>query len=457
MEDSVALLSPEEAEKKSVEQMAKALEANLSAGLSKSKAEERRIQFGKNELEVRKENPFLIFLSFFWGPIPWTIETAAVLSCIIKHWVDFFIILTLLLFNAVIGFIQRYKARSVIEELQKKLALQAFVLREGKWGAIPAMELVPGDIIRLQAGNVVPADVKLCAGEYLSVDQSALTGESLLSDKKRGGLAYSGTLVKKGEMQGLVYATGGRTFFGKTASLVSHAHKVSHFNQAIFQIGKSLILISILLAVLLVTVMLLQGTSFLALVQFALILVVASIPAAMPAVLTVIMSSGAVDLAREQAVVSHLESIEEMAGMDVLCSDKTGTLTKNELSFSEPYFLEASGEKELLTAAAAASEEETEDPIDRLIYRSVESRDVLDELKKSPWRFVPFDPVSKRSESEFQTENGLLRFVKGAPQVVMEWCAPKEEDKIKLVAQVEDYAGRGLRTLGIGKEENGKR
>ena len=325
------IISGDEAKEKSTENLFAQLDSSPQ-GLTGDEAERRLAQYGPNALEEKKVNPVLKFLSYFWGPIPWMIEVAAVLSALVKHWVDLIIILVLLVFNGVVGFWQEYQAANAVEALKKQLALRARVKRNGKWQEVNAADLVPGDILRLRPGDIIPADAKLSEGDYLSVDQSALTGESLPVDKKPGDVAYSGSVAKQGEMVALVTATGSNTYFGKTAKLVSSAKSVSHFQKAVLTIGDYLIYLSLGLAALLVLTMLFRGASLFTLFQFALILIVASIPVAMPAVLSVTMAIGAVVLARMKAIVTRLESIEEMAGMDILCSDKTGTLTQNKLT-----------------------------------------------------------------------------------------------------------------------------
>ena len=252
------------------------------------------------------------------------------------------------MFNAVVGFWQEHQAANAVDALRKQLALKARVKRDGQWAEIDAAKLVPGDIVRLRPGDIIPADMRLTEGDYLSVDQSALTGESLPVDKKTGDISYSSSIAKQGEMVALVTATGAGTFFGKTAKPVSSAHSVSHFQKAVLTIGNYLIYLSLGLAAILLLTMLYRGEPVLTLFQFALILVVAAIPVAMPAVLSVTMAMGAVVLAREKAILTKLEAIEEMAGMNILCSDKTGTLTQNKLTLGEPALFGARDAQELI-------------------------------------------------------------------------------------------------------------
>ncbi|MCW3141051.1 MAG: HAD-IC family P-type ATPase [Methanophagales archaeon] len=305
-------------------------------GLTREEAEKRLEKCGYNEITEKKANPLVKFFGYFWGPIPWMIEIAAALSAVIHHWADFWIITALLLVNAVVGFWHEHKAENAIELLKKRLSLNAKVLRDGTWQVVPSRELVPGDIVRVRLGDIVPADIKLISGDYVQVDESALTGESLPVEKHIADVAYAGSIIKQGEMTAVVYATAMNTYFGKTAKLVEVAKTESHFQKAVIKIGDYLIVLAAFLVVLIFMVALFRHESLLETLQFVLVLIVASIPVALPAVLSVTMAVGAAALARRKAIVSKLAAIEEMAGMDVLCSDKTGTLTQNKLTLSEP-------------------------------------------------------------------------------------------------------------------------
>ena len=437
------------AEHTQTEELMKRLEVTPQ-GLSDDEAVRRLTRFGANEISEKTTSPLLKFLSYLWGPIPWMIEAAAALSIIVHHWVDVAIIVALLLFNAVIGFWQEYQAGNAVAALKKKLALQSRVRRSGTWRRIEARELVPGDIIRLRLGDIIPADAKLIDGDYLSVDQSALTGESLPSSKEKGDIVYSGSVAKQGEMVALVTATGSQTFFGRTARLVADAGKPSHFQKAVLQIGNYLIYLSLGLVVVLVIVQLFRGTSFTELIQFALILTVASIPVAMPAVLSVTMAVGAVALSKMKAIVSRLESIEEMAGMDILCSDKTGTLTQNKLTLGTPQLFEAATDQELILTAALASKAENNDGIDLAVIDGLEDRQALDRYEALT--FVPFDPVSKRTEATIRDKDGhSFKVTKGAPQVVMDLAKLDQKHRVRAERVVNDMAAKGQRTLGVAR------
>ena len=306
-------------------------------GLSQAEAQKRLIQYGPNEIEEEKTNPFLKFLTYFWGPIPWMIEVAVILSGVLGHWPDFFIILVLLVSNAVIGFWEERQAGNAIAALRAQLAIKALVERDGKWITSSARELVPGDVIRVRLGDIVPADARLLAGDPVEVDQSALTGESLPATRISGDAVFSGSIIRQGEIGALVYATGANTYFGKTAQLVQEAHTVSHFQRAVLKIGTYLIILAMALVSAIIAVAILRGDPILTTLQFALVLTVASIPVAMPTVLSVTMAVGARLLAKKQAIVSRLVAIEELAGVDVLCTDKTGTLTQNKLTLGDPF------------------------------------------------------------------------------------------------------------------------
>ena len=249
-------------------------------GLADASIKDRIEQYGFNEISEKKVNPIVKFLSYFWGPIPWMIEVAAILSVIIHHWEDFWIISALLILNAIVGFWQEYKADDAINLLKKKLAIKARVLRGGKWGEISSRELVPGDVVRIRLGDIVPADIKLFDGALLSLDESSLTGESLPVEKHSGDVAFSGSIIRQGEMNGLVVATGMDTFFGKTAKLVEEVKRISHFQKAVIKIGNYLIVLAAFMIAIIFFASFFRHESFLDTLQFALVLIVAAIPVA---------------------------------------------------------------------------------------------------------------------------------------------------------------------------------
>jgi H+-transporting ATPase len=445
-------IDTKEAEQLSTDEAFKRLESS-SQGLASAEAQKRLQQFGRNALEEKRVGALRKFLGYFWGPIPWMIEVAAILSGVVRRWDDFVIILALLIFNAVIGFWQEFKAANALDALKKQLALKARALRDGKWGEVDAAELVPGDIVRLRLGDVIPADGKLIDGDYLSVDQSALTGESLPVNKKTGEIAYSGSVAKQGEMIALVTATGADTFFGRTAKLVESAGAVSHFQKAVLAIGDYLIYLSLGLVAILILVQLFRHAPFFELLQFALILTVASIPVALPAVLSVTMAVGALALSKMKAIVSRLQSIEEMAGIDILCSDKTGTLTQNKLTLGEPAVFEAADAGDLILAAALASKAEDKDSIDLAVIAGLSDPKALDLYTQTG--FVPFDPVSKRTEGEIKGHDGrTFKVTKGAPQVILELAHVEGEPAERAGKTIQELAAKGFRTLGVARTDD---
>jgi len=430
--------------------------AALSAttdGLTAAEAAERRKRHGRNEIADRRTHPLLKLLSYFWGPIPWMIEVAAALAAAVGDDTDLVIILTLLVFNAAVGFHQEHEAEGAIAQLKKQLALKARVRRDGAWAEVDARELVPGDVVRVRLGDVLPADLKLFDGDYLSVDQSALTGESLPVEKRAGDAAFSGSVVRQGEMVGLVTATGMATFFGRTARLVAEARPVSHFQRAVLAIGDYLIYLTVGLVAVLFLVQIHRGEPVLRVLEFALILTVAAIPVAMPAVLSVTMAVGAVALSKMRAIVSRLESIEEMAGMDVLCCDKTGTLTQNRLTLGTAVPIGALDAAELVRAAALASKVEDGDAIDVAVLEGLPGGEgVLAGYLQE--RFVPFDPVRKRTEAQVLDPRGArYRVTKGAPQVILDLCRPDADLKARAEGHVDAFARKGYRTLGVARSD----
>ena len=335
-------------------------------------------------LTEKKTNPFLKFLTYFWGPIPWMIEAAVILSALVRHWPDFFIILVLLFANAAVGFWEEYQAGNAIAALKAKLAIRARIRRDGKWSTVAARELVPGDVIRIRLGDIVPADARLLEGDPMEVDQSALTGESLPVTRKTGETVYSGSIVRQGGTDALVYGTGQNTYFGKTAQLVQEAHTVSHFQRAVLKIGDYLIVLAVVLVVLILAVALFRGDRMTTTLQFALVLTVAAIPVAMPTVLSVTMAVGARVLAAKQAIVSRLAAIEELAGMDVLCSDKTGTLTQNKLTLGEPFCVEGIEPEQIILSAALASRAGDQDTIDLAVLSGLKNDQALEGYTGGP-------------------------------------------------------------------------
>ncbi|WP_322782504.1 plasma-membrane proton-efflux P-type ATPase [Synechococcus sp. CBW1107] len=425
-------------------------------GLSQGEALRRLKQYGSNELAEKKTNQILKFLTYFWGPIPWMIEAAVVLSALAQHWPDFAIILLLLLANAGIGFWEEHQAGNAIAALKAKLAIKAQVKRDGQWTSVESRELVPGDVIHVRLGDIVPADARLLDGEPLQVDQSALTGESLPATRRCGEAVFSGSIIRRGEIDAMVYATGANTYFGKTAELVQAAHSVSHFQQAVLKIGNVLILLALALVTVIIAVAVLRGDPLLTTLQFALVLTVAAIPVAMPTVLSVTMAVGARQLTMRGAIVTRLAAIEELAGVDVLCSDKTGTLTKNALTLGDPFSVDssavASGPDLVIFTAALASRADNKDPIDRAVLDGLSEGQSLEDYQVV--HFQSFDPVHKRTEATVRGLDGVaFKVSKGAPQVILALSANAAQVKTAVERAINGFAARGFRSLGVARTD----
>jgi H+-transporting ATPase len=432
-----------------IEEVEKILDSS-SNGLTQAEAKKRLAQYGPNEIEEKKTNLFLKFLSYFWGPIPWMIEAAVILSAVARHWPDFGIIFILLLANAMVGFFEEREAGNAIAALKANLAIKARVKRDGKWVTPAARELVPGDIIRLRLGDIVPADARLLEGDPVEVDQSALTGESLPATRKPGEAVFSGSIIRRGEIGALVYATGTNTYFGKTAQLVQEAHSVSHFQKAVLKIGNYLIILAVALVVVIIGVAIYRGDPILTTLQFALVLTVAAIPVAMPTVLSVTMAVGARLLAKKKAIVSKLVAIEELAGVDVLCADKTGTLTQNKLTLGDPFCLDNVSADQVILWGALASRAENNDTIDLAVLGGIKDEDAMKGYKVT--HFQPFDPVHKRTEATVKGPDGKeFKVTKGAPQVIIELSENVGKMKSAIDKAVNDFAERGFRSLGVAK------
>jgi H+-transporting ATPase len=435
------------------------LQAKLGSsveGLTKAEAEKRLTQYGPNEIEEKKTSLFLKFLTYFWGPIPWMIEAAVILSAIARHWPDFIIIFFLLLANAVVGFWEEHQAGNAIAALKAKLAIKARVRRDGKWTTREARELVPGDVIRLRVGDIVPADARLLEGDQIEVDQSALTGESLPATRKSEEEVFSGSIVRQGEIGAMVYATGSNTYFGKTAQLVQEAHTVSHFQRAVLNIGNYLIILAAIMVTLIIAVAVFRGDPILTTLQFALVLTVAAIPVAMPTVLSVTMAVGARLLAKKEAIVTRLAAIEELAGVDVLCSDKTGTLTQNKLTLGDPFSVKSVSIEQVILNAALASRSDNQDTIDLAVLGGLKDDQALRGYQVV--HFQPFDPVHKRTEATVKDTDGKeFKTTKGAPQVILELSANAERVKSDVDKAVDEFAARGFRSLGVARaDQDGK-
>lgn len=412
-------------------------------GLTDAEAQKRLKQYGANEIPERRSHPFLALLRKFWGPIPWMLETTILLQILLGKGGEAAIIAALLIANAAISFVEEGRASKALEFLRHRLTATARVLRDGAWHSMASTGLVPGDVVHLRMGDLSPADVRIFEGEVL-LDQSALTGESMAVRSGAGAMAYAAAVVRHGEATGEIIATGQSTYFGKTAELVRTARSRSHLALTILKIVRVLIAIDAVLVTALLAYAALADLPLRDVLPFALILLVASVPVALPATFTLATALGAAELAGSGVLLTRLSAIEEAAGMDVLCSDKTGTLTENRLCLSGMQRFVATSEDELLEFAALACDPATQDPIDIAILDAANMRRLLNDAPPRT-NFVPFDPATRYSLGSYRQLNGELWVAKGAPQAVSALITAMP-DASEAVARL---AASGARVLAV--------
>jgi len=433
-------------------------------GLSVAEGAQRLEIFGPNKLEEKKESKFLKFLGFMWNPLSWVMEAAAIMAIALANgdgrppdWQDFVGIVCLLVINSTISFIEENNAGNAAAALMAGLAPKTKVLRDGKWSEEEAAILVPGDIISVKLGDIVPADARLLEGDPLKIDQSALTGESLPVTKHPGDEVFSGSTCKQGEIEAVVIATGVHTFFGKAAHLVDSTNNVGHFQMVLTAIGNFCICsIAIGMLIEIVVMYPIQHRKYRDGIDNLLVLLIGGIPIAMPTVLSVTMAIGSHKLSQQGAITKRMTAIEEMAGMDVLCSDKTGTLTLNKLSVDKnliEVFAKGVEKDHVVLLAARASRVENQDAIDAAMVGMLadpkEARAGIREI-----HFLPFNPVDKRTALTYIDNDGNWhRASKGAPEQILELCNCKEDFKKKAFAIIDKYAERGLRSLAVARQE----
>jgi H+-transporting ATPase len=422
------------------------------AGLTDAEARSRTEKLGYNEMREKARKPLMDFVSRLWGPVPWLLELTIVLSVVIGRYPEAGIILLLLLLNAAIGFHRSRSSQKALQLLKKRLALKAKILRDGRWSVRDSRDIVPGDVISIGLGDLIPADAKVIQGE-VSVDQSALTGESLPVSVRESGILYSSSLVQRGNAIALVLNTGQKTLFGKTAELVKTARPKSHQEELMLSLVKYSMYFSIGLLLFVIADAVLVRSSLLTTVTFSLIFLIAAIPAAMPAVFSIVLTVGATELAGKGVLVTKLDSIEDAASLEVLCLDKTGTITQNRLSVADPIPSPGFAKVDVVKMAALASSEEFKDIIDLAVIRYAQEihASIGDYRQVS---FTPFDPSTKMSGATVESVKGLhsFRVVKGAPQIIMALPGRRKwghEDE----RAVEELSSRGYRVLAVAMSD----
>jgi H+-transporting ATPase len=423
-------------------------------GLTSTETGERLESVGPNEIAEPRQSRLREFLVRYWGPLPWLLEIAAVLSFLLGHRLEAYLILALLSINAVIGLFHARSSRKAIELLRRNMAVKAKILRDGQWVEREARELVPGDIIALALGNIVPADAKILSGELL-LDESSLTGESRSADRPAGGMTLAGTFVRQGEARAVVVNTAGRTFFGRTAELVKIAAPRSHQEDVMLAIVRNMMILGLAAALFVSADAWLRHVSVLEILTFAVIFLMGAVPVALPTVLTIVQAVGALELSREGALVTRLDSIEDASAVDVLCLDKTGTMTQNKLAVAGIVPASLSAEEDVLLTAAAASREESRDPIDLAVLDYARRRGIPSEARRLV-SFTPFNPSLKRSEAVVEMEGREFRAVKGAPQIVLPMCRMAGaglEDFVK--NEINLASKKGYRAIAVGRSDGG--
>ena len=417
-----------------------------SIGLTTNEAQEKLAKYGPNAIQEFKKYPFFEFLAKFWSPIPWMLEITFILQLSLGKKNESIVTICLLVFNGVVGFIQEKRAQSALSLLRKKLQIKARVLRDQTWILIDAQEIVKDDVIRIRMGDFIPADIRLLEGDIL-VDSSALTGESFPVELVADNNAFSGSIVKRGEATGLVIATGKRSFFGKTAELVRSATSDGHFEKTVLDIVEYLVSIDILLVVIILIYSTVVDIPLSDILPFSLVLLIASVPVALPATFTLMSALASLKLASNGVLVTKLSAIEEAAAMEILCYDKTGTLTQNNLTLKDIKPLLPITKTELLRLAAFASNEASQDPFDMAILSSARKEGVLH--LKNRLQFIPFDSMTKRSEAIVNDLNKVIRIVKGAALIAS--MASAGADSVNIASQL---AAQGSRVLSIAFGED---
>jgi H+-transporting ATPase len=444
----------EKGEPKTIDDIVASLETDLRSGLTSASAADRLKRLGPNEVPEEKTHPLLLIAKKFWGLTAWMLELIIVLSLVLRKYPDAAIVAFLLVTNAIVSLLEERKAAGAVEALKKELRVNARTLRDGAWTTVPAQELVPGDVVRLRAGDIVPADIEVAAGS-LAADQSPLTGESLTVEKGVGALTYSGSVITRGEATGIVLRTGVRTKFGRTVELVQVARPKLHMEEVVTKLVRWLLLIIGSLLALTIAVSIVRDMTILEILPLMLVLLLSAIPVALPVMYTVSMAVGARELAKRSVLVTRLSATEDAATMDILCVDKTGTLTLNELSISQVFPVGSFTEREAVLFGALASQEANRDPLDLAFIRRAQDMGWLDaaDIQES---FKPFDAATRKTEAVVRHGGHRFHIMKGAVAVITGACGLGPEDEQALELRVGDLSKRGYRTVAVAVAEGGK-
>ena len=427
------------------------LQVQPDTGLTLGEVDSRRKEYGYNEVVEQKGHPVRKFLAKFWGMSAWMLELIMVLSAVLHKYSDLAVISALLVVNAVLSYVQESRAAGVVDTLKRRLQVSARVLRHANWQVVPARELVPGDIVRVRPGDIIPADVKLLTGA-LRVDQSALTGESQEADKAPGEMLASGSIIRHGEGNGIVVLTGAKTYFGRTTELVQAARPTLHVEAVVAKVVRWLFVIVGALLGLVIILSMIRGIPLFEVAPLMLVLLMSAVPIALPVMFTVSMAVGSKELATRGVLVTRLSAAEDAATMDVLCMDKTGTITLNQLAITGVIPLGHTTESDVLFCGALSSQEANQDPIDLAFLGVAKARHIFDTLPAvSPVHFTPFDATTRRTEAVVEQNGQRLRVMKGAVRTIAEACGLQPSEIATLEAQVRDSALKGYRTLAVAR------
>ncbi len=442
------LLTADDYQKMSLDEFSSSLGADPGAGLTAAEAARRSGEYGYNEVPEKKVSPLAAFLRKFWDLTAWMLELTILLTLVLHKYADMYMIAALLVLNAVLGFSQERQAAGAVETLKQKLRVNCRVMRDGTWLTLPARELVPGDVVRLRGGDFVPADLKVFDGD-LEVDQSALTGESLTVDRTAKDLVFSGSIVKSGEANAVVALTGTRTYFGRTTEMVQTARPKLHSEAVVAQVVKWLMIMTGALVAAALAVTVTTGADVVNILPLMLILLVSAVPVALPAMFTISMAIGSMEVVRRGVLVTRLNASEDAAGMDTLCADKTGTITLNQLTVAGVRPLAGFTADDVVMFGALASREANRDPIDTAFLNEAAARGI-----EGPYRqteFVPFDPATRRTEAVLEGPDERLKAAKGAVRVIASLAGA---DAASLEENMAGYASRGYRTLAVAVDRN---